>query len=386
MKLLFADLLDHVLAFSGDDATKGATMRHRAAVQAAYIAIPGRHEWMYLWALGRVQTNGSTGTNVDNSTLAYTYSTNTVTLTGATWPAWTEDGYLIINNVPYQIDSVVDSTHLTLEVPTRPLADVASGTSYFLLRDQYPVPTDLLAIDEVVVNEVGAVLEYMHPRNWASQRRTMTGPGQPWMFSLIGDKDRIGGMKMVLWPPPDGGYNVDFIYRRTMRPLVYAEETAGLVTIASAGTSVTGKGTNFRSGMAGSYIRFSADAQTKPTGDRGNNPADFETRIATVTSPTTLTVEDPPGPAYTAVVYVISDPVDVDIPVMGEFMLRECEKQFRIISRTGAPDRLDEEGAYRLAMTQAMETDNRSTGRNAALRKQTRRSGFIHYPIQFTGG
>lgn len=386
MNLTFSDILDHVLVYSGDDATKSATMRHKAAVQAAYITAPTKHEWMYLWALGRVQTDGALGTNVDASTLAYTVSTNTVTLTGATWPGWAEDGYLIINNVPYQIDSVIDSTHLSLEAATKPLEDVPALTSYFLLRDQYPVPPDLLAIDEVVVNEVGAVLEYMHPRNWASQRRTMTGPGQPWMFSLIGDKDRIGGMKMVLWPPPDGGYNVDFIYRRKMRPLVYAEERAGLVSLAHAATSVTGVGTNFRAGMAGSMIRFSADALEYPTGDRGMTPADFETRIATVTSTTTLTVEDAPGPTYSGVKYTISDPIDIDLAVMGEYMLRECERQFRTLTRMGSPERLNEEATYMMALTQAMESDNRSSGRSAALRKQTRRSGFIHYPIQFTGG
>lgn len=383
----FSDLIDHVTAYAGDDAGRSATMKGRTAVVTAYKHLPTLQTWSYLWGLGRVITNAGVGTDTDASTVAYTASTRTVTLSGATWPSWAADGYVSIANTPYAVQSVPSSTTLILTAATAPAADIAAGTSYQLLRDQYPLPADFLSLDEVTVNGIGTVLAYMHPRDWASERRSVTGPGSPWMFSLVGDPVRIGRSKMVVWPPPDGVYNIDFPYRRTPRPLVYDRVTDGFASVALDGVTVTGTGTAFKAAHVGSVIRFGVNNQDEPTGDTGLNPAAHEAIITAVASATSLTIDTAAPEAVDAAKYLISDPVDIDRTVMGELLLREVERQFRIVGRTGSPKQQAEEmTAYSLALTVAREADVRFTGRQAALRSQTRRSGFMHYPVQFTGG
>lgn len=380
MTLLFADLMDHALAYAGDDATAAGTTKCRQAVQNAYRVMPTRHEWTYLWALGRVQSVAS----YQIGTVEYVQSTNTLTLTDGTWPAWAANGYLVILNRPYQVRTRVSDTVLNLDPATAPTFDIPADTPYMLAQDQYPLPSDFLCIDETVINEVGAVLSYMHPRNWASERKTNTGPGQPWMFSVIGSRNDIGAMRMVLWPPPDAVYAVDFLYRRTLRPMVYEQVSDGHASVSSGGTGVTGTGSRFKSGMVGAFVRFAADAQDLPTGPGGGNPAVFESKITAVASGTALTIADQAPQDFSGVSYVISDPVDVDSPSMADYMLREVENQFRILARAKPLDA--ELREYELSMTRAREADNRATTRSASLRKQTRRSGFIHYPIQFAGG
>lgn len=68
---------------------------------------------------------------------------------------------------------------------------------------------------------------------------------------------------------------------------------------------------------------------------------------------------------------------------MSEYLLRECERQFRILARMKDTD-LDV-SAYALAFTRALEADTRFSGRLASGRIQSRRSGYVHYPISFTG-
>lgn len=380
MLLTFADLLDHALGYAGDDATVSGTTKCRRAVQSAYQVVPTRHEWSYLWSLGRVNTVAS----YDTGTIGYVQSTNTLTLTGGTWPTWAASGYLTINARPYQIMARVSGTVLTLDPATAPTGDIDPLTVYTIAQDQYPLPSDFICSDENVINEVGAVLEYMHPRNWASQRRTNTGPGQPWMFSYIGSRSDIGTMRMCLWPPPDGVYAIDFLYRRNLRPMVYEMVGDGHVTVAASGTAVTGVNTNFKAGMVGSVIRFASDNQTQPTGDAGGNRAVHEAYITDVASATSLTIGTESPEALSGVCYLISDPADIDRTIMADYLYREIENQFRIVARSKPLP--TESGDYAMALLRAQEADNRSTARSAALRKQTRRSGFIHYPIQFTGG
>lgn len=380
MQLLFADLLDHALAYAGDDATRAGTTKCRRAVQNAYKVVPTRQEWSYLWKLGRVTTVAA----YETGTVQYVVSTNQLTLTGGTWPSWAASGYLTVNNRPYQVATRESGTVLTLDTATAPTADIDAGTTYMIAQDQYTLAADFLCADETVINEVGAVLEYMHPRNWASERRTNTGPGQPWMFSFVGDQNHVGRNKMVLWPPPDGIYAVDFLYRRLLRPMVYEVVEEGLASVAASGTTVTGTNTAFKGAMVGSYIRLGVDNQTAPTGETGGNPAAFEARITAVASATSLTVDTAAAEALDSVRYVISDPADIDVAVMQDYLLREVEYQFRQVAREKPTP--TEQADYDLALLRAREADNRSTSRSAALRKQTRRSGFIHYPIQFTGG
>lgn len=383
MILCYQDLLDHVLAYAGDDATATATAKHRRAVQDAMRVVGNRHQWIYLWSLGRITTHGAYSTG----TIEYDHTGGAnerqVTLTGGTWPTWAADGYLVFNNTPYQVAARISDTVLTLGVNQNPGEDVAAATEFELLQDQYQLPTDFLAGDETVVNDIGTVLTYEHPRTWSSQRRTSAGPGQPVTFTYVGDQNRIGTLKMALFPAPDSAYAIDFLYRRRPRQCFFEMVTDG--TVGATGTAVTGAGTAFTARMIGSVIRLAGDNQTMPTGEGGGNPAVEERVVTAVASATALTVDSAFTDTHAGVRYVVTDPVDVEPLVMGEYLLREIEAQWRIVARSKV-DKLDEQRDYNMALQRALEGDSRSTSRGAALRSQSRRSGFLHYPVEFFPG
>lgn len=380
MYFTFADAMDHALAYAGDDASAAGTTKCRRAVQNAYNVLPTRHEWIFLWSLGRVITTGPYNTGTVAFDLTGGAYERVVTLTGGTWPMWADHGFVIINDIPYEIEARKSATEITITASQAPGGDIAAGATFSLVRDRYPLPADFVAGDETVMNEVGKVLEYLHPRQWAVQRRVNTGPGSPWQYSYLGSSMSSGTLLMALWPPPDAEYKIDFLYRRKMRPLVYFSADVGTVT--TVGTAVTGQGTAFKPGMVGSVMRFADDNQTAPTGDYGENPAPFEARITAYTSASAVTIDAAPPSDRTGVKYVISDPVDLEQTAMLDYFLREVEYQYRTVARMVVKDG-DEDGIYSRSLQLAMEADNRTSTRQAIMRRQTRRSGFIHYPIDF---
>lgn len=386
MIVTFADILDHIRDYGGTDASVGATARYRRAVQNAYNLIATRHEWSYLRGIARVITNApySTGT-IEYDYTGGTYE-NMVTLTGGTWPTWIASGYLVISNVPYKVDQRKSSTVITLTAASAPTSDIASGTEYEALQDQYPLPADFVAGDEATINEIATVLEYAHPRDWASQRRVNSGAGQPVMHTYLGNSATRGQLAIAIWPPSDASYVIDILYKRAPRALVYAEvgadEGQGVVSATASSTTITGDTTAFASAMIGSVIRFSSDGETAPTGQTGGSPAAVERTITDVASATSLTVDSAMPSTLSGVRYVISDPVDIDVPVMYEYFCREVEKQFRLIARSKLTN--EELGAYNQSLAQAREADSRNQSRAASMRGQSVRSGFDHYPMDWS--
>lgn len=383
MIVTFSDMLDHLLAYAGMDAGASATVLHRRAIQAAYALLPTRHDWSYLRGIARVVTVGP----YDTGTIAYDYTGGAnermVTLTDGTWPSWIASGYLLIANVPYRVETRVSDTIVVLTEQSAPTSDIAALTEYQSLQDQFAMPEDFIAGDEAVVNEVGTLMQYTHPREWSSHRRLNSGTGQPVFYTYIGSTSPRGRISMAIWPPPDAAYVIDVLYKRAMRPLAIASVTEGTVAATSGSVVITGTGTAFTSGMVGSIIRFGADgSQDVPTGDTGNSPAEVERTITKYTSATVVEVDEAMPATVTAAPFLISDPIDIDVAAMYEYFCRECEKQWRLVSRSKATP--DERDAYDRAWVQAREADNRDQSRAASQRGQMRPSGLSHYPMDWS--
>ena len=66
-------------------------------------------------------------------------SGGTVTLTGGTFPTWATDGYMSVDGNIIFIDTRTDDTHLET---SHTELEVASGTTYQLLRFRYSLPSD----------------------------------------------------------------------------------------------------------------------------------------------------------------------------------------------------------------------------------------------------
>lgn len=379
----FADLIDHCLAYAGKGADRSSSADYRRAVLAAYQDLATISTWSYAWGLTRLTMSAAYSTG----TIAYLHTGGAnerqVTLTGGTWPSWAAYGYLVISNVPYEIDRRISNSIVTLTAISNPGADIAALTTYKIFRDTYQMPADFVSGDEVVINEIGTVMSYEHPRSWSSGRRIDTGPGRPFLYTYTGDPDAPsqGRMVMRVWPSPDAAYAIDVLYKKRPREMVFDQVTDGSISVSAAGTTVTGVGTNFNANHVGSVIRFSPDVVSVPTGKWGNFPFAIERQVYSVASAISLELDSAADVAYSGVKYNISDPADIDPDVHSTLLFRLIEKHFRLVARMKAL--ANEDGDLQVALVSALETDSRFTGRLAALRQQATRSGLRHHPITF---
>lgn len=379
----YQDLIDHLLAYSGTDATKASSSQHGRAVQIAYNAMVNRHAWNYYWTLGRVMTDAPYGTGTVAFDLTGGADERQLTLSGGTWPSWAARGYVIIGSATYQVATRVSDTVLTLAEASSPSDDLAAGTVYQIVRDSYPLPADFVASDEPTIGFDGAPLEFHHVRNWSTYGRWRS-TGKPTCFAYAGDPVNRGRLQLVLSPAPDATYAIDFVYRRKPRLLVFDGAAAGLVSVDAAGTTVTGTNTAFRAAMVGSVLRLGTTNQTRPTGLGGLNTRAHEAVITAVNSASELLVDAGPDEAADKVAYTVSDPADVDEVAMVEFLIAECEIQWRKLSRSsGGPDTTAkaERSEYEMAFTRAREADQRYAGRRASLRGRGYAGTSPYYPL-----
>lgn len=377
--ITFADLIDHVLAYSGTDATRASSQNQRRAVLNAYTLLPTVHEWCYYLDILRIATSASYNTG----SLVYDHtggaSERMLTLTGGTWPSWAALGSIRINDIPYVVSSRQSDTVLILSAESNPGADLTSAEGrWILFRDTYSLPENFVGGDEIVTNENGGVLHFVHPRDWAGSRRVQTGPGRPVVYTYTGDRTTYNRQVIRLWPPSDAVYSLDMLYRRKPRAMVFDYVTDGTVSIASGDNTLTGVGTRFRSDHVGCVVRLALDATEPPTGYKGLNPYIFETTIASYTSGTSVELTDAPTADFSGVAYVISDPCDIETATHEVYLLRECERQMRMVARMDT--KRDEAIEYDLALERARETDAKNTSQRAEMRWQAGRSGLRYFP------
>jgi hypothetical protein len=374
--LTYQDLVDHCVDYFGADVTAEADRYARRAIQAAMKEMGSNHRWSYFYQHGHLATVGSYNTG----TIEYLQSSGALprqlTLTGGTWPAWAAFGVVTLGSVVqpptilplggivnYEVDQRVSDTVLTLRAADNPGFDIAAGGNFTLYRDSYPLPIDFIAADELVNMGYVQALSYVHPREWLGDQRLIRGPAVPRVYTFMGDPKYQGTMCVKLYPPPDNVYELDYVYQRRPRELRIANYSAGAVSVASGDTAVTGVGTAWTSYMIGSLIRFSADLNV-PTGLTGANPAATTRVVIDVPSATSITVDSPLTSAFGGVGYSISDVVDIEPGAMQTYLLRECERQARLVRRL--KETPQEGQAYVMAMKLAWEADSRNFGRRAA--------------------
>lgn len=358
------DGVAHLLDFIGNDPSAEANRRARRAVNEAYRDITNAYPWSYLLRQDRLALDAPYSTG----TIAYTHSTLTVTLTGGTFPSWAKYGRIIIANVSYEVDGNPTSTTLTLTSTSNPGANVAGSTAYTLYRDTYQLPADFAAMDLMYEINNTQGMDYVHPLDFLLARKDHNASGTPQIYSVFGDLDDPGRMVVRFAPYPSAAGNLDYIYKRKPRDLRYHQYYAGYLTTSSGSANLTGTNTTFASAMAGSIIRIN------PTGeDFGQGSADsdsrayermmlsnrfsYERRIITYTSATAIVADSTIPETLTAVKYLISDPVDIELLTMQTAFERLMEKHFAMIMRD--PRANDAAQAYPEALELAIRADQR---------------------------
>jgi len=360
--ITFRDCVEHLLDYTGGGTDEINLRRARRAVLNAYREVSNARPWHYYFRLGKINTVASYSTG----TVAYDHTGGSnereLTLTSGTWPDWAGLGTVLVDNVPYDVAARVSATVLTLSVNNNPGADVAAGTSYQIFQDTYQLPGDFKSCGEMVNSTTAGTIPYIQPDEWPGLHRSLRAPAMPSHFTITSDPRYHGVLAVRFGPPPSSTWRYDFVYRRKPRDLVTENYSTGTVTVNSASTTVTGTGTAWTTAMEGAVIRFSGDGTnlpTSPAGGPGGEPAVVERIITDVASATSLTIDAVPGQTLTAVKYLISDPIDIEMESMQNYLLRECERQVRIGTKY-QPTAFEEE-LHKLAMMQAFEADNRAT-------------------------
>lgn len=362
MLYTFSDAVLHMQDYMGDF-NEGRSERYaKRAATDALRELSNIHPWTYYKAVVPVTTVASYSTG----TVAFDYTGGTyerqLTLTDGIFPLWIEDGCVIINTIPYEVDQRVSDTVVTLTRASNPGADVSS-TTYVAYRDTYPLPVDFVSVDRALNLLRTFEMTYVTPKDWLSSQRWMRTPTNIWYYTILGDQNYQGGMAMKFAGAPSSVEVINILYRRRPRPLRYHEYKAGTVSVSAESATITGTGTVFSAFMIGSVIRL-YDGTDYPTNEEGDTPAYVERIITDVSSGTVLTVDAEVPNAYTNVKYIITDPIDIDKQTMLGAYKRTCEK---LIEQQRQGENFDSVAASWLTeVRMAMAADKRYTGSSSA--------------------
>lgn len=370
----YRDSVRHVVDYLGGNAKENAVRYAKTAVLNAYREFATAARWTYYYSRGRVNTSAFYNTG----TIQYTASTNQLVLTGGTWPSWAQYGTVVIQNISYDVATVLNSTTLQPSVNNAPVADIPAGTAYWIYRDTYPLPVDFVSADSLMNAGNFFLPVYVHPREWLDHQRLSKSPAVPQVYTYMGDPHYQGAMCVRFFPAPDQAYSYDFVYQRRPRPLLIYDVNAGTATATASSAQVTGQGTNWDSTLVGSVIRFSADNKNTPESLAWSTPYVRERIITAVTDATTLTVDNALDLTLSNVLYTVSDPVDIEPGAMLTAYLRCCEKQ-EALTRI-MKNRADADAAWKQALVEAREADSRNYGDRVAGMVKPYRQRLAYMP------
>lgn len=377
--LTWSDLIDHLVDWMGANPTAEARRDARRASLNALREVSGIHNWTYYYGRGRVNTVAPYRTG----TIAYDHAGGAyerlVTLTDGVWPDWAALGSLMVNNIPYEVYSRIDDTRITLSVNSNPGADVTAAAGWVLYRDQYTLPAGFQSMGDAIIVTQARQLTQEHPSQWLTRQRIWHGTAIPITYSIMGDQNYQNALAIAFYPPPDGVYPIDFIYKRKPRELRIDAYTAGTVAGVQGGITLTGTGTAWDSRMAGSVVRIGT-ATDAPTSRAGSFPARQERLVVSVESATSLTVDALWDEAFSEVKCVISDPVDIDTAAMETALLRKAELE-TAYART-LKNRTELIQTYNMEMIKARELDSRNFGDEVAGGRAMWPRRLANYPMR----
>lgn len=336
----------------------------RIAIDSVYRDLPYKYNWRYYQRRATFETVASYSTGTVSFDYTGGASERLVTLTTGTFPSWARFGRIIISDVAYRIATNPSSTTITLYEEDNPGEDVASGTSYTLYRNEYPFPADFRRNvqfwDTTDEREIPLVL-------FAESQRLQVGvdktPDTPRCAYIRNTGDYYGVWGLEFMPPPSAARTYDLSYEAKPRDLLTVSYSTG--TVSTSSTTVTGSGTTFPVGCAGSVIRFGVSASGTAVSNKfGSNPFTEQRVIVSRDSATQVTIDAAPTSAYSAgTAYQISDPVDIHPGAMTTAFLRAIEAEFAKL--INAKDYGERAAIAQRALIQAYENEPSDTYANS---------------------
>lgn len=333
------------------------------AVQAAYDEIPARRMWRYYAWSDTIQTNALT---TGSCSFVYTGGTYERMLTASTsmFDSTAPAKAVAIAGVRYGIESYKSSTVVTLEEGDSPTSDLSSGTSFSLIQDVYELPSFIRQIDYLYDTLApGRMLPMNSYDSIMRERRLVRTSAVPLMYWVGRSKRYASSMAVHFAPSCTSSRKYQYTGQRWPIPLTTLDDKIGTVATTANSTTVTGTGTSFSSKHVGCVIRIASDANAQvPTSLAGEidknslNPYAFQGVIKSVTSATSLELEQPCDQTLSTSGYRISSRIDIEPGAMRQAFLRCCEAKFATQDRKGAQER---EARYEKALELAMAADQR---------------------------
>ena len=347
--LTYQDTVEHLITASFGGPQDAEQKDIRTAIQRAYQEIAWIRDWEFYNQQGRIILSPTW-----QGTVTYTASTRTITKqSGDPFPADAAQHMIRIGEVVAKIATRVSNTQVTLDSTLRFPTDIPNASSARTFRTVFPLPEDFRNIDAPVDDTGWTNFQYVSQDVAMKIEASNSVLGPPYYWTVVKDPNSFGyAIKVLMDGYPIDVETLDFTYRRSPRLLRLSghETTARAGTVSASGTTVTGSGTSFSTGMVGSIIRIgTADKHPDTLGSM--NPYVDQARITAVASSTSLTVDK----ALTAsgVKYVVTDPVDMP-PGMHNCLLSGCE-YWLARTRNAKPDNAF--AMYQRDLRLAMEND-----------------------------
>jgi len=329
----YQDAVEWLLDFYGRTTASARDMRMcKRAVDNAYRELAQAHNWRFYRAAYTLHTDA----DYDTGTITYDHTGGTyermLTLASGTWPANAAYGELKLSGYgAYPVEARKSDTVITLSEDQNPGIDIAAGTSYKWWRSAYPLPLDFQKMADPLDETDGwgiPGLRYMEPEQFFGLSRwwgttTVTNPG---CYTMHQDR-RTGLQSLWFGEPPADVRSYGFQYIRRPRPLRVTEYATGTATVVSGSTALEGTGTTWTADHVGCVFRLSSTATEKPTSPVGShdgidNPAALTRIVASRTDADTMVLDAASDVSKSTCRYTLSDPIDIDWPVMGTYFQR----------------------------------------------------------------
>jgi hypothetical protein len=346
--LTLFDVVEYLIVSSFGGASDAEQRDIRAAVQRAYSEVTTIKDWAYYHTHGRVITEAP----VTAGTVTFSKRFNTLTLSGATWPAWAGKGTIRVGPRVADIVARGSDTVVTLDSQVTFMEDFSAQT-YILYRTIYPLPADMRNMDEPSNEFFWWSGIYLTPDEAMKVERVNYRSGFPLHWTIIKDPNSTGwAVKLIGYPIKEE--TIDFTYRRRARPIRFSghEATSRRTVVTDGGSVMTVSGDELSEAVAGSILRF-GDLTNYPGPIESLTPWSEEARIIGKDDDTIMSLDRTGGGADAGTKLIITDPIDV-APHMHNVILSASDYWLARI-RNNKPDQAFQ--LYQRDLRLAMEGD-----------------------------
>lgn len=349
-RITASDMQAMLLRMVGGEAEPDMVSDIRKAIRSALRLVSAEYTWPYYCDYLHLNTQAT----VTTGTITYTASTRTVVLSGSTWPTWAAQGSIIINTFHARVDTVSNSTTLTVMSDDAPVADYTGSYSMYQYQYTLPLQSNIYKCGKAQVDQANWI-EYVNPSIFETdiRKQYLASGGRPRWFTIQRDFRNVGQQILSLWPYPTTQLRMRMGYVRHPADIAVWSYETGKVAVNSSTTAVTGTGTAFTSSMVGCLLRTGSDIVNVPTDADGLYPAVNEGIISSYSSATSLALAANPSTTQSEASVCISSLMDIDYNIMLEVTLYKARLELAKIRRLDPALRAEHERDYAAALYSA---------------------------------